>query len=233
MTSDPPGPLIGAGRSADIYAVEKGRVLRRFRTDYDSQPEAEIMRHLAAHGYPVPAVYDADGRDLVMERLDGRDMLDDLSRRPWLARRHARMLASLHNRLHEIRAPEGLRSPLGDGDRVMHLDLHPGNVMLTARGPMVIDWSNASRGPGGADVAMAYVIMASSEVDVVPPLVRPALRIIRRLLLRQFRAAACDDMTAHLAMVARERIKDPNVRPAEAEFLLRMAEQAERAASAS
>ena len=82
--SQTPGPLIGSGRSADVYALGDGRVVRRFRTPYDAQPEAELMRHLAAAGYPVPAVYDADGPDLVMERLDGRDMLADLGRRPWL-----------------------------------------------------------------------------------------------------------------------------------------------------
>ena len=233
MTPDPPGPLIGAGRSADIYAVGSDRVLRRFRTEYDSAPEAEIMVHLAGNGFPVPKVYDVQGRDLVMERLDGRDMLDDLGRRPWLARQHARLLASLHDRLHEISAPGGMRSPLGDGDRVMHLDLHPGNVMLTSRGPVVIDWTNASRGPGGADVAMAYVIMASSEVDTAPVLMRPAIRTVRAAVLRHFRAAVRDDLTPHLATVARERIKDRNVRPDEAEFLRRMAEQAERSAGAS
>jgi hypothetical protein len=43
--------------------------------------------------------------------------------------------------------------------------LHPGNVMLTDDGPFVIDWSNGCAGEAGADVAMAYLIMASSDVD--------------------------------------------------------------------
>jgi tRNA A-37 threonylcarbamoyl transferase component Bud32 len=100
--SDPPGPLLGAGRAADVYDIGAGRVLRRYRVPFDVQPEAAIMQHLHRAGFPVPAVYDADGRDLVMERLDGRDMLVDLGRRPWLARRHARTLAEMHNRLHQV-----------------------------------------------------------------------------------------------------------------------------------
>ena len=44
---------------------------------------------------------------------------------------------------------------------MLHLDLHPGNVMFTARGPVVIDWTNARAGAPAADVAMAYLIMAS------------------------------------------------------------------------
>ena len=154
MAGEPPGPLVGVGRAADVYAVGADRVLRRTRfPGYDSAYEAGIMRHLAGYGYPVPEVFDADGTDLVMERLHGRDMLADLGKRPWLARKHGRVLADLHNALHQIPAPPGIRQLFGPGDSVMHLDLHPANVMLTARGPVVIDWPNASAGPAGCDIA--------------------------------------------------------------------------------
>ena len=36
MTAEMPGPLIGAGRSADVYDIGDGRVLRRYR---DGPPE--------------------------------------------------------------------------------------------------------------------------------------------------------------------------------------------------
>ena len=163
-----PGVLIGRGRAADVYALDDRRVLRRYRTSYSCTAEADLMRYLRQAGFPVPAVFDADGTDLVMERLDGRDMLADLASRPWQTARHARVLARLHDRLHQIAAPEGLRQPFGSGDRVVHLDLHPRNVMLTPGGPVVIDWTNAAAGPAGADVAMADLIMASSDVDDLP-----------------------------------------------------------------
>jgi len=231
--SDLPGPLIGAGRAADVYAIGSGRVLRRYRTPFEVRPEAEIMRYLGQAGYPVPAVYDADGTDLVMERLDGRDMLADLARRPWLARRHARTLADLHNRLHQIAAPAGFPQVFGPGDKVLHLDFHPGNVMLTSRGPVVIDWSNVRSGPAGADVAMAYLIMASSEVDDLPLPVRPALSAVRSAVIRYFLLAARDDPGPHIASVARLRMTDRNVRASEADWLARRAAKAERATAGS
>jgi hypothetical protein len=52
--SDAPGPLIGAGRAADVYAIGTDRVLRRYRTPFDVRAEAEMMRHLGQAGYPVP-----------------------------------------------------------------------------------------------------------------------------------------------------------------------------------
>ena len=231
--SDAPGPLIGAGRAADVYAIGSDRVLRRYRVPFDVQAEAEMMRHLGQAGFPVPAVYDADGRDLVMERLPGRDMLADVSRRPWLARRHARTLADLHNRLHQITAPPGWPQVVGPGGVVLHLDLHPGNVMLTSRGPVVIDWSNVRSGPAGADVAMAYLIMASSEVDDLPLPVRASVGALRGAFIRHFLFAATDDPAPYIATVARHRMTDRNIRPAEADWLARRAAEAERAAERS
>jgi aminoglycoside phosphotransferase (APT) family kinase protein len=229
MPADPPRQqLIGVGRTADVYAIDPGRVLRRYRVPIDVQAEAQVMTYLAGAGYPVPAVYDADGTDLIMERLDGRDMLADLGGRPWRARRHARTLAALHDRLHAIEAPPGLR-PFGPGNRVLHLDLHPANVMLTSRGPVVIDWVNARAGAPGADAAMAYLIMASSEVDQIPAPVRLALRTVRGAFIEQFRRAVHDDPGPHIAMVARERMRDRMVRPGEIERLRQMAEAAEQA----
>ena len=223
MTESDPGVLIGRGRAADVYALDDRRVLRRYRTSYSCTAEADLMRYLRQVGFPVPAVFDADGTDLVMERLDGRDMLADLASRPWRAARHARVLARLHDQLHQIAAPEGLRQPFGSGDRVVHLDLHPGNVMLTPGGPVVIDWTNAAAGPAGADVAMADLIMASSDVDDLPAWLRPAAGGLRRIFLRGFRAAVRDDPGPYLAEVARYRLRDRNVRPAEAERLRRLA----------
>lgn len=227
-SDDQPGPLIGTGRAADVYALGGQRVLRRYRNGSSAEREAAVMAYLAEAGYPVPRVYDASGPDLVMERLDGRDMLASLSSRPWLVRQYARTLAKLHDRLHSIVAPQSLAEQFGPGDRILHLDLHPGNVMLTSTGPVVIDWSNVSAGAPAADVAMAWLIIATSEVDAPPLLLRPAISSIRATLLRRFRALAGDDPGPELARVARARMADRNIRPAEAQRLQVIADAAGR-----
>lgn len=216
------GRLIGSGRAADVYELSGGRVLRRYRVNADVEHEARLMRYLWSAGFPVPEVYDADGTDMVMARLHGADMLTDLTRRPWRATRCARILARIHDRLHEIEAPAWLPRPLGDGDRVLHLDLHPGNVIMTPAGPVVIDWSNGAAGPAGADVAMAALIMRISEVDQLPLPVRPIAGRVRRSVVRQFERSASHDTRPWLVEVAKLRLVDRNVRPAEAEVLRRM-----------
>jgi tRNA A-37 threonylcarbamoyl transferase component Bud32 len=160
------GELLAQGRAADVFDAGPGRVLRRYREGErdDAVPEAEAMEHARRHGYPVPEVYEANGRDLVMERIDGRTMMADIASAPWRVWRHGRTLADLHNRLHEIPAPPGAEAPLGRGERLCHFDLHPDNVLMSPGGPLVIDWSNAARGDGADDDALTWAIMATSVV---------------------------------------------------------------------
>jgi aminoglycoside phosphotransferase (APT) family kinase protein len=125
------------------------------------------MEYLRQQGYPVPAVekLSSDGADLVMERIDGPSMVAALGRSPWTVRRQSAVLADLHRRLHQVPAPDFLGpAPVGHGDRVLHLDLHPLNVILGPRGPVVIDWTNACLGDPNVDVALAWVLMSAGEI---------------------------------------------------------------------
>ena len=97
-----PGPLIGSGRSADIYAAGPHRVVRRRRSGLIPGAEPAVMRAVGSHGFPVPAVYSVDGADMTMDRVDGVELLALLSKRPWKARRIGRMLAGLHRQLAAI-----------------------------------------------------------------------------------------------------------------------------------
>src|SRR2546427_232948 len=151
------GPLLASGRDGDIFAYGRDLVVRRSRRGRSMEREAGIMRYVARHGYPAPRVEDvrANGSELVMERIDGPTMLEVLSKRPWTLRRNAGRLAMLHHRLHEISAPDWLERVFGGGDRVIHLDLHPLNVILSPQGPRLIDWTNAGCRTGPADVALS------------------------------------------------------------------------------
>ena len=211
---DSPGELVARGRAADVFALGPERVLRRYREGEhdDVAPEAAAMEHARRHGFPVPAVYEAGGRDLVMERVDGPTMLADLERRPWRVGRHGATLAELHRRLHDIPAPDGIRAPFDRGDCLVHFDLHPDNVLLSPRGPMVIDWSNASRGDAADDVALTWAIMVTSNVPGPLPF-RVLARAGRGLLVNAFLAGVdADAARARLPEIAARRLMtDPHL----------------------
>ncbi|MFI8323236.1 phosphotransferase [Streptomyces sp. NPDC085529] len=148
--------LVGQGRSADVYAVgDDGRwVLRRYRDGGGTAREARLMARLAAAGYPVPAVREAAGPDLVLERLRGPSLMDALLAGAYEPEAAGVLLAGLH-------ALPG---------RVVHLDLHPGNVVLAEdRGPVVIDWRTAEEdAEPGLDRAMSALILAEVAVSAAP-----------------------------------------------------------------
>jgi aminoglycoside phosphotransferase (APT) family kinase protein len=194
--------LIAAGRASEVFDLGDGRVLRRFKDGGDPAREAAVMRHARAHGVPIPRVLEVQEDCLVLEHVDGPTMLADLRRRPWRAFRHARSLARLHARLHEV--------PF-EGNRLVHLDLHPENVLLSQRGPVVIDWTNARGGDPALDVALTWVICSTAA--------GPAGRAFAQLFLRHVdRAAARRSLGEAIAF----RLADPNVTDAERERVRRL-----------
>ncbi|MEU8084143.1 phosphotransferase [Micromonospora sp. NPDC049101] len=174
-----PVPL-ASGRDADVFAIDDRRVLRRYRSGGDVAAEAAVMAYVGSLGFPVPTVYEARGTDLVMERLDGGTMLSALIAGQLDALAAADCLADLHRRLHALPPRLGER----DGDRILHLDLHPDNVMLTSRGPVLIDWRNATEGPPELDVALSAVILAQVAVDGEHPLAPPVATLLAAFLDR-------------------------------------------------
>ncbi|WP_030490264.1 phosphotransferase [Micromonospora chokoriensis] len=153
--------LLASGRDADVFALDESRVLRRYRQGGDTAPEAALMAYVAAGGYPVPVVHAASGPDLVLERLDGETLLASMLAGRTDVGVAADLLVTLHDRLHTLPA----RFSTDPADRVLHLDLHPQNVMVTSRGPVVIDWRNAAEGPADLDVAMTALILAEVAVS--------------------------------------------------------------------
>jgi aminoglycoside phosphotransferase (APT) family kinase protein len=128
-------------------------------------------------------------------------------------RAYAHMLAELLTRLREIPAPEWL-APRG-GNALVHLDLHPDNVMLTTNGPVVIDWTNAGRGDPDAEVADIWLVMSNAEIP--GPRARVAvLDAGRKLFLRSFmRGFDRDAVRRQLRVALEHRLRDPNMSPAE------------------
>ncbi|MFJ5832166.1 phosphotransferase [Streptomyces sp. NPDC093089] len=168
-------------------------MLRRYRDGGDATREARIMAELAGLGYPVPAVHRAEGPDLVMERLAGPSLLDALLDDTYAPERAGLLVAELLTRLHAL-----------PGTPHVHLDLHPGNVVLTARGPVVIDWQTAEQGPPpGLDCAVSALILA--EVAVSPAPYAPGARAVLTTLLPALRSP----FLPHLATARARRATDP------------------------
>ncbi|OIK03535.1 phosphotransferase family protein [Streptomyces monashensis] len=205
------GKLLGSGRSADVYEIDEAWVLRRDRSGWGTAPtESATMTYVRRHGYPVPRVRPATSpTDLVMERLSGPTLLTALTEGRVAAAEAGALIASLLRRLHAVPG----RDPAVPGSRVLHLDLHPDNVMLTPAGPRVIDWSNTEDGAPALDWSMSSVILAQVAVSDTP--LAPGARTMLEALL-----ADPPELTEEaLAEALSRRAANPTMTHAEVQLL--------------
>lgn len=152
--------------------------------------------HLVDVATPEPrALIEIDGRaGVVFERVDGPSMQASVLNGELAVTDAADMLADIHRRILACPPPDGLPtasvrlaakidavgviSPaerregrllvegLPTGDRLLHGDLHPNNVILTESGPVIIDWFDASVGHPAADIARSKLLMRSPDTEL-------------------------------------------------------------------
>ncbi len=224
---DAPGPLLASGRDSDIYEYGHGLVLRRARGGRSLEGEAATMAFARDRGYPVPSLVDVveGGAALVLERVAGPSMMQELSRRPWRMGGLADQLAGLHRRLHAIDAPDHLGAAPGrPGRTLLHLDLHPLNVLMSPAGPVVIDWANAAAGHPPADVALTWVLLESGEIPVPRPLAAVLARFRAAYVRRFLSGFDLADVRSEVPAMVDHKVRDPHMSEKEQEAMRRLAE---------
>jgi aminoglycoside phosphotransferase (APT) family kinase protein len=62
---------------------------------------------------------------------------------------------------------------LSPGDGLCHCDLSPGNLIVTAEGPKLVDWAFAMRAPAAVDLAFLHVILSELAPEIADNPERP------------------------------------------------------------
>ncbi len=227
--------LIGKGRTAEIFALGEGKILKLFYSWCPAEwarKETDTTRFALEKGLPVPEVYgvvESEGRTgIVLERIVGPSMLSLIKSRPWLATSFGRTLARFQHKLHTVQAPNmpslkkymeksitnaiglpkeskeaGLAalSRLPEGHVLCHYDFHPDNIIMSKRGPIVIDWSSGLSGHPSADVARTLMLIEVGQ----PPKKDFAFSLVNRL--RQVFKRAYQNEYLKLSKVTMEQIE--------------------------
>ena len=58
-------------------------------------------------------------------------------------------------------------------DGLCHADLHPGNVIMTADGPRLVDWTGAVRAPAAFDLGRCHIVHTELAAKMVDDPERP------------------------------------------------------------
>jgi len=217
-------PLLAQGREAEVFAEGDGTVLKLWREPghgWRAQREAAALTALGEYAHQAPRLIGSvtvDGRPgLVLERVEGTDLLAELGRRPLSVFTAGRVMGEVHLAMHDCVAPDDLPElhdevrpriqgaealpddvravalrlldGLPRGDRLCHGDLHLGNSLGSWSAPTVIDWGDATRGDAVADVARTALL---HRVGRPPPgssrVVRTMAPVGRRILLGRYLA---------------------------------------------
>jgi len=150
-------------------------------------------------------IYNRTG--LVYRYIDGSSMLETFGNKPWRLNHFAKKLSELHQEIHKchvpqlpslkkcledkIRTAKGLSdgskdavlyllSNMPEGESLCHGDFHPGNILLSSGGPIIIDWVDAACGNPMADVARTSLLALYAFLPKEMP-ARKIFGISRRL----------------------------------------------------
>lgn len=135
----------------------------------------------------IEGIVEIGGRQgIIYERVDGPSMLQHFLAKPWSLPQLSRLFAQLHSSIHckivprlpsfrrqlestirhgsvlSARVQEaalGILARLPDGEALCHGDFHPDNIIMSARGPIIIDWPTAAKGNPAADVARTSLLL--------------------------------------------------------------------------
>jgi aminoglycoside phosphotransferase (APT) family kinase protein len=190
----------------------------------------------------VEGVVEVDGRyGVLFERMVGPTLVQQFAAKPWTLTRAVRVFAELHVAMHARALPDlpsqraqlaqmirdaspvrdSVRAAaltrldqLPDGDALCHGDYHPENVLMTRKGPVIIDWVSASSGHPLADVARTALLLQIGELPSSPVnrwLLESARAYVRRAYVRQYlhrRPARAKELAAWRLPIAVARLAE-------------------------
>jgi uncharacterized protein (TIGR02172 family) len=141
----------------------------------------------------VHGIVEVKGRyGIVFDRVDGLLMIEEMLTKPGEQTHLIELFAEIHAKMHTTTIP-GLPSQrqacanaiqsaprlsekereaaltaltrLPEGNKLCHSDYHPGNILMSSQGPIVIDWVDATEGNPHADVARTLLLTQVAEPD--------------------------------------------------------------------
>ncbi len=128
---------------------------------------------------------------IVYERVKGVELLTLLFQKPWLIPDLIKKMAALQSQLHQVQIAElpsvkdkirhdilsvsvltqsekdqllAHLAQLPNHQNLCHFDFHPGQIILTNTGAVIVDWITACQGDPAADIARTLILLKFSAL---------------------------------------------------------------------
>lgn len=85
---------------------------------------------------------------------------------------------------------------LPDADGLCHADLHPGNVIMTAEGPRIIDWGCVIRAPAIVDIGRAHVSLSELVAEDTDPVLPRSINAAIKSEYARLSGVSLEDLVA-------------------------------------
>lgn len=158
-------------------------------------------------------IHSDDRNGIIFEKIKGTTMLHEMLSKVWTIKKQSKALAKYHiaiqrkvnfqlpsvkNKLiQDIKAAEELTmiekdrlylyiNQLPDGDTLCHFDFHPGNIIMNAEKPIVIDWMTACVGDGVADVARTCLMLKHGELATKSQFLKMLISKFQNIVLKNY-----------------------------------------------
>lgn len=162
---------------------------------------------IAPRAYEIVRI---DGRiGAVYEKIEGKNMLHHMVSNPINLKKEAHKLAKCHFEIHKpvniniMSVKDKLKQDLSyvkelseeeknkivlymdklpDDNKLCHFDFHPGNIIISDKKPVIIDWMTACKGDAAADVARTLLLLKYGQTEGVSKVVKKIIKMLQEKL---------------------------------------------------
>ncbi|MNC36449.1 Phosphotransferase enzyme family protein [compost metagenome] len=188
----------GTGKILKLY---RGDIPAQY-VEHEYEISKYVYKQSIQTPQPIELVTIEERKGIIFQQIHGRSMLRLIGEKPWKLGGYTRQLAALHHDLHKLQGAEAfgrqkdiLRSSiiaapmltmeektpvldkleqLPEGDRLLHGDFHPDNVLIDGQA-WIIDWMTGITGNPAGDAARSVIMFS---MGALPPGASLATRLV-------------------------------------------------------
>jgi len=204
--------------------VEKALVEREYNIS------SEVQKSLSNIPKAFELINIENQYGIIYEKVESTTLTEQIVKKPWLVKKQGRLMAELHYNMNKYEVSNlpsqksklkrtsvlsnslsaeqkeyilNIIDSLPNDKKLCHGDFHPDNILMSSKGPIIIDWMTGTTGSPVADVARTALILKYSHIP-------KKMSFYKRFIVKYIRNTLLHSYLHHyfkLAQISEEEIK--------------------------